>query len=167
MNKDLEMIKAYFRSHWACNYNEIGLFEFGICGTEEKPVKYPGYDFYYNKLICCQFDCIVINAHQKRIKGYEFKTNRNDFLNEIKTEKWKKYTEHCHTFCFVCPVGLIKKEEVPKKVGLIYVYYIGKDFPTADYIKMPKSFGVIEQEKLNRIFFLLLNRVKHRKDDFF
>jgi len=52
--------------------------------------------------------------------GFEIKNSRSDFKRD---EKWPGYLKYCHKFYFVCPKGMIKKEEiesVDKTVGLIY-----------------------------------------------
>lgn len=53
------------------------------------------------------------------INGYEVKVSRADFLQD---NKWPGYMAYCHRFAFVCPKGLIKPEELPEEVGLIYYY---------------------------------------------
>jgi len=50
---------------------------------------------------------------------FECKINRADLLNEIKSEKYKKYLPYCNRFYFVTPRGLTDKEEIPKECGLI------------------------------------------------
>lgn len=50
---------------------------------------------------------------------YEVKVSRGDFLNDIRTEKYKGYLEHCHRFYFAVPAGMISKDEVPIGAGLI------------------------------------------------
>jgi len=57
------------------------------------------------------------------ITGYEVKVSRGDFVRD---EKWHGYLRYCHQFYFVCPTGLIKPEELPPEVGLIY-YNTEKD----------------------------------------
>jgi len=136
--------------------NEVGLFEFGI---DDK----------------CRFDCIVFNGASQRIKGYEFKVSRSDFLNEIRTEKWRSYLEYCHTFSFVCPRGLIQKEEIPPKIGLLWITtfneYYGYDRewdnPKGVWIKLPRLLGDINVDKFQRVVLTLIGRVKYRKDEFF
>lgn len=49
--------------------------------------------------------------------GYEVKVSRSDFK---KDEKWPLYLDFCHEFSFVCPKDLIKPDELPEEVGLIY-----------------------------------------------
>ena len=50
------------------------------------------------------------------ITGYEIKVSRQDFLND---QKWQEYMDYCHAFYFVCPLGLIHPDELPKEVGLM------------------------------------------------
>ncbi len=49
--------------------------------------------------------------------GYEVKVSRSDFMRD---QKWPGYMQYCHEFYFACPKGLIKLDELPKDVGLIY-----------------------------------------------
>ena len=49
--------------------------------------------------------------------GYEIKVSRSDFTRD---DKWQGYLQYCNEFLFACPDGLIKKEELPDNVGLIY-----------------------------------------------
>lgn len=51
------------------------------------------------------------------IMGYEIKVSRSDFLGD---EKWRGYLPYCNRLSFVCPRGLIKADELPEEVGLIY-----------------------------------------------
>lgn len=53
----------------------------------------------------------------KDIRIYEVKNNRSAFDND---NKYTKYMESCHRFYIACPKGLIQKDELPPKVGLIY-----------------------------------------------
>ena len=151
----VNLLISYFTDK-AKRTNEIGLFEFGID----------------NK---CRFDCIVFNGIHQRIKGYEFKINRSDFLNEIKIEKWKRYLKYCHTFSFVCPKGLINKNEIPQKIGLLWITTVNEyygydrnwDRPHGLWIKYPKFLGKIPEDRFQRIILTLIGRVKYRKEDFF
>lgn len=52
--------------------------------------------------------CIVI---------YEVKVSRSDFLRDGKYHLYKQY---CHEFYFVVPSGMVKKEEIPDDIGLMY-----------------------------------------------
>ncbi len=35
--------------------------------------------------------------------------------------KWKKYLDYCDRFLFMCPYGVIKPEQIPRNIGLIWV----------------------------------------------
>lgn len=50
---------------------------------------------------------------------YEVKHSRNDFLSDIRTEKWKGYLKYCHRFYFAIESGIAKIEEIPEEAGLI------------------------------------------------
>ena len=50
--------------------------------------------------------------------GYEVKISRNDFLRD---NKWAAYLNYCNQMYFVCPTDLIKPEELPSEVGLLWV----------------------------------------------
>lgn len=82
--------------------------------------------------------------------GYEVKVSRTDFLND---DKWQKYLPCCRQFYFVCPHGLIDKDEVPKGVGLIYVTKTGsrllrKKKAVSRDVELPQDF----------LFSILFNR---------
>lgn len=153
--QDLNLIASYFRRTWV-GTTDIGLFEFGIEG--------------------CRFDCILFNGHRQRIRGFEFKITRTDFLHEIRTKKWMQYLKYCHTFSFVCPKGLIDKSEVPKNVGLLWITTVNEhygytdrehDFPYPLWKKRPKFLGEIPEREFRKIVLVLIGRIKYRKDDFF
>lgn len=65
------------------------------------------------------FDGLAITKSytQPCIIGYEIKVSRSDFLQD---NKWHLYLQYCNEFFFVCPKGLIRKDELPDGVGLIY-----------------------------------------------
>jgi hypothetical protein len=52
-----------------------------------------------------------------RICGYEIKVSRSDFKND---NKWQNYLPMCNQLFFACPKDLIKPEELPGDVGLVY-----------------------------------------------
>lgn len=66
-----------------------------------------------------KFDGLAITKSYTKpnIIGYEIKVSRNDFLQD---NKWHLYLQYCNEFFFVVPKGLVKKEELPDNVGLIY-----------------------------------------------
>ena len=65
------------------------------------------------------FDGLMVEKSYTRpqITGYEIKVSRSDFLND---NKWHLYLKYCNIFYFVCPTGMIKKEELSDDVGLLY-----------------------------------------------
>lgn len=67
-----------------------------------------------------KFDGLAITKSYTKpnIIGYEIKVSRNDFLQD---NKWHLYLQYCNEFYFVVPKGLVKKEELPDHVGLIYL----------------------------------------------
>lgn len=50
--------------------------------------------------------------------AYEVKISRSDWLQD---DKWRSYLQFCNEFYFVCPSGLIKKEEIPSPAGLKWI----------------------------------------------
>ncbi len=54
-----------------------------------------------------------------RVTGYEVKVSRGDFLRD---GKYHLYLQYCNEFYFVVPAGMVKKEEIPDDIGLIYYY---------------------------------------------
>ena len=54
--------------------------------------------------------------------GYEIKVSRNDFTSD---KKWVDYLSYCNRFYFVCPWGLIAKDELPEGVGLLWASKTG------------------------------------------
>lgn len=56
------------------------------------------------------------------VTAYEIKVSRNDFLQD---NKWPGYLKYCNAFYFVCPADLIKVDELPADVGLMWVSKTG------------------------------------------
>jgi len=57
-------------------------------------------------------------AEKGVVRAFEIKVARADYWRD---EKWRDYLPYCNEFYFVCPSRLIKAEEVPGDVGLIWV----------------------------------------------
>lgn len=89
--------------------------------------------------------------------GYEIKVSRADFL---KDDKWHRYLELCDHFAFVCPPGVIEKEEVPAEAGLIVSTVNGTKLLTK---KKPPRREVELPEDLFR--YVLMCRSSIRKED--
>lgn len=63
----------------------------------------------------------TLTIEKMKPTAYEIKHSRADFLSDMKKpSKWKSYLEMAERLYYVCPDGLIKKEEVPAECGLIY-----------------------------------------------
>jgi len=143
------LIKQYFINYLKNNNNELGLFEFGVDHR--------------------RFDLFLVNANQKRFRGFEFKVSRSDFLADKNSGKWKKYLNYCHTFTWVCPDGLIQRNEVEPPAGLIWVSK--KENRSWRYwkkwVKRPGNTGEIPRDKFDKIILLFIDRVKFRKGDFY
>lgn len=73
---------------------------------------------------------------------YEIKVSRSDFLADLaKPEKRRAYQELAGCVYYVCEENLIKKEEVPSEVGLIYETKEGF-FKTIKRAKKTKNFKI-------------------------
>lgn len=78
------------------------------------------YEATYNAI-----DLLVVGLwrkHGDKIIAHEIKVARGDFLKDLKQFK-KKHgiaLQISHEFYYVCPWGLIKRDEIPEVVGLMY-----------------------------------------------
>jgi len=93
------------------------------------------------------------------ITGYEVKISRQDFLRDT---KWPGYLNYCHQFYFACPNGLIKHDELPETVGLIY-YNPEKD---CIHIKKRAVYRPIEMP-WEMFYYLIISRLKRERHPFF
>lgn len=50
---------------------------------------------------------------------YEVKVSRSDLLQDIASEKYKKYLTHCHRFYYACIDSIYEDVTLPEGVGLI------------------------------------------------
>lgn len=50
---------------------------------------------------------------------YEIKVSRNDFLSDIRKDKWRGYLPHCNRFYFAVAEGVAKKQDIPEEAGLM------------------------------------------------
>lgn len=67
-------------------------------------------------------DACGINLKRKEVRIVEVKASRADYIRDTKLFTLNySYFPHCNYFYIMCPTGVIKKEEVLKEIGLIYV----------------------------------------------
>lgn len=66
-----------------------------------------------------QFDGMAIYKSwtSPKVRIYEIKVSRGDFLRD---NKYHLYLQYCHEMYFIVPKGLVKKEEIPENIGLMY-----------------------------------------------
>ena len=87
--------------------------------------------------------------------GYEIKVDRNDFEND---QKWIDYLPLCHLFFFVCPAGMIRSDELPSKVGLMWVSTTGKL-----HVKRYAERRTPDAEKMNALLiYILMSRMEQQ-----
>lgn len=75
----------------------------------------------------------------KDCRIYEVKNNRATFNNDT---KYEKYFDVCHRMYIACPKGLISKDELPPKVGLIVKGENGWYVVKAAKRNHPKDFNI-------------------------
>ena len=143
---DVQDIKAYFKKV----VNKcVHLFEFGVHSS--------------------RFDMVRVDTWNQKIKGFEFKVSKQDFRND---KKWPKYLQYCHSLTFVCPFGLITKEELPKHIGILYIqkwhWPERRDlwFYKSTWARKPRNQN-LDKDTYIEVISLLLNRTKWRWGDFF
>src|SRR5207302_2787683 len=56
------------------------------------------------------------------VTAYEVKVSRSDFVGD---DKWHGYLPNCNEFYFACPANLIRPDELPLHVGLMYASATG------------------------------------------
>ena len=93
-----------------------------------------------------EIDVLAINKSDY-LTEYEVKISRSDFKADAKKSKWIWYlgaTESLtpNYFYYVCPQGLILKEELPKFAGLIYA--------TSEGLQTIKKAPQIHKKSANR-----------------
>ncbi|MRN51968.1 hypothetical protein [Paenibacillus monticola] len=93
------------------------------------------------------------------LSGYEIKVSRSDFLRD---NKWMGYLPLCHEFSFVCPTGLIKPEELPEQVGLIYYNPEKGTLQT----KRKAVYRLVEIPA-NMLMYIIMNRLNNDRHPFF
>jgi len=93
---DIKRFLRHYKQNVGCN-----LYEFGIDNSRFDQI------------------CLDIGTVKKEITIYEFKISRNDWLTD---NKWQNYLKYCNRLWFVCPYGIINKNELPDNIGLIHIW---------------------------------------------
>lgn len=108
-----------------------------------------------------RFDALSIKLSWTKpcFTGYEVKVSRNDFLHD---DKFIHYRKYCHRLYIVCPKEMIKPEEVPEDIGLMYY---NPDRETL-FIKRTARIHVIEIPG-DLLYYILMSRLDREKHPFF
>lgn len=86
--------------------------------------------------------------------GYEIKVSRQDFDRD---DKWVEYLPCCHKFYFVCPAGLIRANDIPQGIGLMWMTVSGSRLMT----KVPAVRRDVEPKSINRLMtYVLMSRTR-------
>lgn len=128
----------------------------------------PFFSMFETGLNSLRFDLIRVDPYRRYVRIFEFKSCRQDFVSD---NKWQKYLPYCHTFTFVCPIGVIQKDDLPSGIGLLSIYkwkwkQNERWILNSEWIKRPKKRDV-DQGVLLNLAFMLVHRTIWRKDDVF
>ncbi len=93
------------------------------------------------------------------ITGYEIKISRSDFQRD---NKYHLYLQYCNEFYFVVPAGLLKKEEIPDNMGLIYYYP-----ETGKLLKKKKSLYRQIEEPVGVYKYIIYSRLEQDRTPFY
>lgn len=91
--------------------------------------------------------------------GYEIKVSRSDFQRD---SKWTAYLPFCNRFYFVCPKGMITKDEIPAPAGLIWYDPENKKLHTVK----ATAYRQVEVSK-DILLYLLYSRLESDRHPFF
>ncbi len=130
--------------------HDIGIFEFGIGEL--------------------RFDALLINARNRIVRGFEFKSCRGDFLSD---KKWFSYLGWCNRFYFICPPDAISKKDIEEKsegygfmAGLIYVEPYAGDADRVNYNIIKRASNMpVPNDRYMQIMGTMLQKAKYRKDE--
>lgn len=66
-----------------------------------------------------RIDAVLLHRADRKIslEGFEVKISRGDFLRDT---KWQFYKDYVNALSVVCPLNMIRPEEVPEEFGLMY-----------------------------------------------
>lgn len=90
--------------------------------------------------------------------GYEVKTYRSDFMRD---DKWHRYLEFTHRFYFACPSGLIKPEEVPEGIGLVWCNEAG-----GTTVRKAAKYRRIDISR-DMLYYIILSKIDSDRHPFF
>ena len=145
----IDDIALYFRQHNSGPF--FSLFETGL-------------DNY-------RFDLIRIIPIKSFVRIYEFKSCRADFLSD---KKWQNYLDYCHTFTFVSPKYEVRRQDLPRGIGLMWIYkwkwktslFENNWLLKSEWVQRPKK-REVDKDILIRLAFSLVHRCRWRKEDVF
>lgn len=92
---------------------------------------------------------VAVLSQSGLLHEYEVKISRSDFLADKKKRKFQYYDQRIYCpnyFYYVCPEGLIQKNEIPKWAGLYY--YDGSEFRLKQGVKRLHNKPVENIEKV-------------------
>ncbi len=111
-----------------------------------------GDTWYNSNLLKMDVWALVRTWSPSRTVGYEIKVSRSDFEQD---QKWTGYFDYCHEFYFVCPAGLIRGQDLPQNIGLIWVSAGGRLFT-----KRKAEYHKPDNDKLvSLLTYVLMSRV--------
>lgn len=107
----------------------------------------------------CRADVVDIkhDFDKMDIHIVEIKASREDFLSDIRTEKFKKYLPHCNRFSFGINEGIAHKNEIPAKIGLITRNKNG-------WKTVKQSKKINDEVTFHTLKSLLVHRIQQSKD---
>ncbi len=107
------------------------------------------------------FDGLAVTRSYKSpcITGYEIKISRSDFQRD---NKYHLYLQYCNEFYFVVTAGLLKKEEIPDNMGLIYYYP-----ETGKLIKKKKALYRQIEEPVGIYKYIIYSRLEPDRTPFY
>lgn len=80
-----------------------------------------------------RIDAAIVDVSKRWIRGFEIKINRTDFLRD---QKWQHYAAFTSSLSVVCPEGLIRKGEVARPFGLLWI----TENHAMRWVQRPKKF---------------------------
>lgn len=98
-------------------------------------------------------------------QGYEIKVSRADFLQD---EKWPGYLDYCHKFYFVCPKGMISREEIENLDGNVGLMYYDPNYKNCGLhtIKAP-AYSNIDMPPAEMLYYIIMSKLESDRYPFF